>query len=139
MKTRSLIIKRFALGPLAQWGFVAGLLVACLPAFVCSWIFFSAVQFLRNLVSGWRDVGVDVLGQRLSVNLVDTLNLQQLLKSLTDLTVLGVFGILLSAVVIAIVLGLFGAFVLTLVGIFYNATGRVQFEVEEVERDAQAD
>src|SRR5439155_13905628 len=119
MKTRSLIIKRFALGPLAQWGFVAGALTACLPAFVCSWIFFTAVQALRNFVSGLRDVGLPVLGQRISFNLVDTLNLQQALKTLTDVAGYGVFGIVLSGLVIAVLLGAFGALVLTLVGLFY--------------------
>lgn len=137
MKTRSLIIKRFALGPLAQWGFVAGALLACLPAFVCSWIFFTTVQAMRNFVSGLRDVGLPVLGQRISFNLVDTLNLQSALKTLTDVAGYGVFGIVLSGLVIAVLLGAFGAAVLTLVGLFYNTTGRLELEVEELEHRVQ--
>jgi len=136
MQTRSLIIRRFALGPLAQWGFIAGALVACLPAFVCSWVFFTAVQGLRGLIASWRDVGFDVLGQRLSFNMVEMLQLQKALESLTSIAGYGVFGILLVALGIAALLGLFGALVLTLIGLFYNATGRLQLEVEEAGSDA---
>ncbi len=132
MQTRALIIKRIALGSLAQWGFVAGIVIACLPAFVCSWIFFTLVQTLRGLIAGWRDVGIDFLGQRLSVNLVEVLKLQDALASLTNLASLGVFGIALVGLALAALLGVFGALVMTLLGLFYNATGRVRLEVEEV-------
>ncbi len=136
MQTRALIIKRFALAPLAQWGFIAGALIACLPAFICSWIFFTLIQSLRGLIASWRDVGFDVLGQRIGFNLVETLNLQQVLETLTNLSAFGVFGILLVALFVAALLGAFGALVATLIGLFYNATGRIQLEVEEVPRDA---
>lgn len=135
-KSRALIIKRFALGPLAQWGFVAGALIACLPAFLCSWIFFTLVQSLRGLLASWRDVGFEVLGQRLSFNLVETLNLQAPLQTLTNLAGFGVFGIFLFALFVAAMLGVFGALVMSLLGMFYNATGRLRLEVEEVQSDA---
>lgn len=136
MQTRALIIKRFALGPLAQWGFVAGALIACLPAFLCSWIFFTLIQALRGLLASWRDVGFEVLGQRLSFNLVETLNLQGALQTLTNLAGYGVFGIFLLALLVAALLGVFGALVMSLLGMFYNATGRLRLEVEEVQSDA---
>lgn len=136
MQTRELVIKRFALGPLAQWGFVAGVLIACLPAFLCSWVFFALVQSLRGLIAGWRDVGFEVLGQRLSFNLVEVLNLQGALETLTNIASFGVFGILLLALLVAALLGLFGALVVTLIGLFYNATGRIQVQVEEVPSNA---
>jgi hypothetical protein len=137
MQTRALIIKRFALGPLAQWGFVAGVLIACLPAFLCSWIFFTLIQSLRGMIAGWRDVGFEILGQRLSFNIVEMLNLQEALQTLTSIAGFGVFGILLLALVVAALLGLFGAMVMTLIGLFYNATGRVRLEVEEVPLNEQ--
>lgn len=134
--TRSLIIKRFALGPLAQWGFIAGALIACLPAFLCSWIFFTLVQSLSGLIASWRDVGFEILGQRIGFNLVEVLNLQNVLQTLSNIAGFGVFGILFLALLLALALGVFGALVMTLIGLFYNATGRVRLEVEEVERDA---
>lgn len=138
MQTRQVIIRRFAIGPLAQWGFVAGLLIACLPAFVCSWALFAVVNAARNLIVGWSDVGVDLLGQRLSVNLVEVLSLQDLLGKLNGVAGLGVFGILLVALLLAGMLGVFGAIVLTLLGMFYNTTGRVRLELQEVEPGGQS-
>ena len=43
------------------------------------------------------DVGFEVLGQRLSFNLVETLQLQKALESLTSIAGFGVFGIFLVA------------------------------------------
>lgn len=136
MQNRALIIKRFALGPLAQWGFVGGALIACLPGFLCSWFLFSLAQAFKGVLGGWRDVGFEVLGQRLSFNLVQALKLENLLELLTNIAGFGIFGIFLLALVLAAGLGLFGAMVTTLLGLFYNATGRIRIEVEEVENDA---
>lgn len=133
MTTRQVVIRRFALGPLAQWGFIAGALIACLPAFICSWILFALVAALRGLMAGWRDVGFTVLGQRISFNLVETLNLQNAFQSLTGLAALGVFGIVLLALGAAVVLGIFGALVMAALGAFYNATGRLRLELQEIE------
>jgi hypothetical protein len=138
MSSRTLIIKRFALGPLAQWGFVAGIVIACLPAFVCSWVFFALVGSLQSLISGWQDVGFEILGQRLSLDLVELLQLEDALRALTGLTGLGIFGILLLALAAAALLGAFGALVLTCIGLFYNATGRLKLEVEEEDRGGQS-
>lgn len=136
MNRRELIIKRFALGPLAQWGFVAGVIVACLPAFLCSWVLFNLVSVFKGVIAGWRDVGVEVLGQRISFNLVELLNLQDLLQTSTTIAGFGIFGIFLLALGLAALLGLFGAAVLTVIGLFYNTTGRLQIEVEDVQGDA---
>lgn len=136
MRQRELIIKRFALGPLAQWGFVAGVIVACLPAFLCSWVFFNLVASVRGIISSWRDVGIDVLGQRISFNLVQVLNLEDVLQASTNIAGFGIFGIFLVALLLAALLGLFGAIVLTIIGLFYNTTGRLKIEVEEVQGDA---
>ncbi len=136
MQSRSFIIKRFELGPLAQWGFIAGVLVACLPAFACSWFFFSLVNSAREVIGGWTDVGFEFLGQRISFDLVETLSLQELYLTLGSLAGLGVFGVLFLALAVAALLGLFGAAVLTVLGLFYNTTGRVRVQVEEVGPDA---
>lgn len=132
MSQRQFIVRRFALGPLAQWGFIAGAIVACLPAFLCSWAVFTAVQALRGMLINWRDVGFEILGQRLSFNMIEVLNLQELLTTLTKVAGLGVFGIVGLWCLLALALGVFGAAVLALLGAFYNTTGRLQVEVEPV-------
>jgi hypothetical protein len=132
MNSREVVIRRFAIGPLAQWGFVAGVVAACLPAFLCSWILFSLLAGLRALLAGWRDVGLEILGQHLSFNLVELLGLQNALQTTSNIAGLGLFGIVLLAIVLAIALGVFGAVVMSLLGLFYNTTGRVRLELEEV-------
>lgn len=134
---RAVVIRRFALGPLAQWGFVGGAVVACLPAFVCSWLGFTLIAALRRMLAGWRDVGIEVLGQRISFNLVEMLNLQSFSQTLAGIAGLGIFGLILAALALALVLGLFGALVMTALGLFYNATGRLQLELEETAADEQ--
>lgn len=133
MQKHTVVIRRFALGPLAQWGFIAGAIIACLPAFVCSWAFFTLVQGARSLLYSWRDVGFDILGQRISFNLLDVMNLQDLTQTLTGIAGLGVIGIVVLALLFAAGLGVFGALVLLLLGAFYNTTGRLQVEVEPAE------
>ncbi|MBI4671820.1 MAG: hypothetical protein HY741_09160 [Chloroflexi bacterium] len=135
MPKRALIIRRFALGSLAQWGFVSGALIACLPAFVCSWGFFTLIQAARGLLASWREVGFEILGQRLSFNMVEVLNLKDLLQLLTNVASVGVLGIVVLAMLGAVALGIFGALVLMLLGAFYNLTGRLRVEVEEVSAD----
>lgn len=130
-QSRQVIIRRFALGPLAQWGFVTGVIVACLPAFLCSWALFSLVSTVRHMLADWRDVGISLLGQRISVNLVDLLSLQDALQTLTTIAGLGFVGIVLLALGMAALLVVFGAVVLTILGLFYNTTGHVQLELEE--------
>jgi len=136
MQKRTVVIRRFALGPLAQWGFIAGAIVACLPAFVCSWGLFTLAQGVRSLLYSWRDVGFEILGQRLSVNLLEMLKLENFSQTLTGLTGLGLFGIVILALIFALALGVFGALILLLLGAFYNTTGRLQVEVEPAENNA---
>jgi len=131
MSTRSFVIRRFGLGSLARWGFVAGAMVACLPAFLCSALFFTITEAVRRVVQGWRDVGVEFLGQRLSFDFVELLHLQNFSDALNQINALGLFGILLIALLLALALGLFVAAVLILLGLFYNATGRIQIELTE--------
>ncbi len=137
MQRRSFVVRRFGLGSLAQWGFITGALVACFPAFVCSWVFFALLQGLRGLLLSWQDVGFEVLGQRIGFNLLEMLSLEDLVQTLNGVTGFGVFGILMVALLMALALGVFGAIVLALLGLFYNTTGRLQVEVEPVDANVQ--
>ncbi len=131
MATHSYVIKRLGIASLARWGFAAGALVACLPAFACSAVFFTVVTAVYRIVEGWRDVGFNLLGQRLSLNLVQALNLQSFAEMLRNVTGLGVFGILLLWFALAAALGLIVALAFILLGLFYNLTGRLELELAE--------
>ncbi len=125
------VVRRLGIGSLIRWGLVAGAVVACLPALACSALFFSVVSALRSIIEGWRDVGVTLLGQRLALNMVDLLQLQQFLDALRALDAIGVFGILLLSLVLALALGIVVAIALALLGLFYNLTGRMELELVE--------
>lgn len=131
MTSRALVIRRFALAPLARWGFVIGVLVACLPTFLCSWLVFALIGALTDLMSGWRNMGFELFGQRLRFDLVELLGLEGVYRSLNDLATFGVFGILLLTLGGGAMLGLFGALITTTLGLLYNATGRLKIEVDE--------
>lgn len=132
MTTRNVIVKHIALGPLAQWGFIIGGVIACLPAFFCSWLGFTVIQAVRNMLTGLRDVVIDPNFLNLHLNLVDLLHLQNQQQSVNTVAGFGVLGIALVGLGLVFLFGIFGALVTTLLGVFYNATGRVQLELEEV-------
>ncbi len=90
------------------------------------------VAAVRRVVEGWRDVGVSFLGQRLSLNMLDLLHLQSFAEVLRNLAGLGVFGILLLALALAALLGLIVALALVLLGLFYNLTGRLELDLQEI-------
>jgi hypothetical protein len=132
MSTRAFVIRRFGIGSLASWGFVIGALAACLPAFLCSAIFFTLTSTVQRIVTSWRDVGISFLGQRLSLNFVDLLRLQNFYDALNTITALGWFGILLLALGIAALLGIFVALAFALFALLYNVTGRIKIELTEI-------
>lgn len=131
MPSRSYVIKRLGIGSFARWGFVTGSLVACLPAFACSAIFFSIVAALHRLVEAWREVGVTILGQRFTLDFVQLLQLRSFADALRSIEALGVLGILLLALVLATALGLVVALSFGLLGVFYNLAGRLEIELAE--------
>lgn len=98
---------------------------------MCSGLFFTAVSALYGILQSWRDVGVSILGQRLSLNMIDLLHLRPLFDLLATLAGLGVFGILLGALALAAALGVVLALAMGLVGILYNLSGRMEIEVAE--------
>ncbi len=131
MSTHTYVVRRLGIGSLARWGFAAGALVACLPALLCSGLLFTVVDIVRRVVEGWRDVGVSVLGQRIALNMVDLLHLQQFLDTLRTIDALGILGILLLGLILAAALGLIVAISFVLLGLFYNLTGRMELELVE--------
>jgi hypothetical protein len=76
-------IRRFAITPLARFGCVLGTLVSVIPACLCSLPGLWLVSAIRHLLEGWRSVTLfDMLGQKVTVNFIDLLNLNDLLRAL---------------------------------------------------------
>jgi hypothetical protein len=131
LPTRSYVIKRIGISALARWGFAAGALVACFPAFGCSAIFFFITAAVHRIAEGWRDVGLTVLGQRLSLDFIQLLHLNSFAEALSSINGLGVLGILLLALVLALAMGVVVALSFVLLGVFYNLTGHLELELAE--------
>lgn len=131
MNSRTYVVTRLGLGSLVRWGFAAGALVACFPALACSVLFFVLTASVHRTLEGWRDVGVTLLGQRLSLDLINLLHLDRFLDLLRAADALGVFGILLAGLLLSFASGLIAALALALLGVFYNATGRLELELRD--------
>jgi hypothetical protein len=131
LSSKKVSIKRFSLGSLALWGFIAAAIVASLPSLFCSLTFFLSLAGLRNFIGGLGEVGFSILGQKISFNLIDLLKLKDFYTTLNTITAWGYVGILLLGLAAVVALGIFGALVTLLLGALYNATGRLQVEVEE--------
>jgi hypothetical protein len=129
--SHTVTIRRFSLGSLALWGFVAAAILACLPSFLCSWTFFAGLAALRSFLGGWGDVGFSILGQKIGFNLIDLLSLGNFYESLNAITAWGFMGIVLLALASAILLGIFGALATLVLVVLYNAVGRLQVDIEE--------
>lgn len=131
MQPRSYVIRRFGLGSLVRWGFVAGALVACLPGLLCSGAFFWVASLIYQTIESWRDVGLTIVGQRFSLDFVQLLQLGALEGALRAIQALGVLGILVLSLLIASGLGVITALSLAVLGVMYNFTGRLEIELAE--------
>ncbi len=131
MSTHTYVVKRIGIGSLAWWGFVAGALVACVPMLLCSFSFFTLIGTARRIVEGWRDVGISILGQRIGLNMVDLLHLDQLLNTLRAADAVGILGILFLGLVLIALAGLLVAASLALLGLLYNLAGRMELTMVE--------
>lgn len=126
---QSYVIKSIGLASLARWGFVLGGIIGCLPALVCSTAIFSLAAALSRTFENARQVGVDILGQQVSIDLVQLLQLGGLADSIQKLQVLGIFGILLFAVSLTIATGVIFGLSLVVFGALYNFAGRIKIEL----------
>ncbi len=131
MATHTYVVKRLGIASMTRWGFVAGALVACLPMSLCSLFFFTVIASLTQIVEGWQNLGVSFLGQKIPLNIVDLLQLQQFLTVLRALDALGLLGVLLLGLVLIALAGLMVAVSFVLLGLLYNFTGRMELTLVE--------
>lgn len=117
---------------MARWGFAAGAVIACLPVFLCSWIFLSFIGAAYNTLGGLKSASLQILGQTISFNLLDALNLKSLYDTLGSVAAWGFFGFLFLGLLGIALLGFFSMLAFYLLGLFYNMTGRVRVEVADV-------
>jgi hypothetical protein len=105
------------------------MLVACLPAFICSVLFFSITSAAYQIVATWRDVGLTILGQHFYLDFVQLLQLGQFADGLKTIQAFGAAGVLLLALVFAAAMGIIVALSFALLGALYNFSGRLKIEL----------
>ncbi len=75
-------VRRISLGSSLKFGFVLGVLLSLLPSLWCglagSWLVSTAHQ----VMAGWRDVRLEILGQPVRLDLIDLLRLGDVLENL---------------------------------------------------------
>lgn len=121
-----IIVRRFGIGSLARWGCISGALTALLPGLCLGWVVFAALRAARATVEGWQTARIALpLNQSLNLNFVDLLNLQSLLDALRSADAWGFAGVLLVAVGLALVLGLFVMLNVVLLGLLFNSAARL--------------
>lgn len=130
-------IRRISLGSTLKFGFALGLLLSLGPSLLCglagSWLVSTAHQ----VMAGWRDVRLVVLGQPVRFDLIDLLHLGDMLENLRFLDqndwLFALLLIVTACCVTALALGL-SANLLTL---GYNAlawlTGGLVIELRELD------
>ncbi|MBU0490871.1 MAG: hypothetical protein KKA73_02300 [Chloroflexi bacterium] len=130
-------IRKISLGSTLKYGFVLGVLLSLCPSLLCglsgSWL----VSVVYQVMAGWRDVRLEVLGQPIRFDLIDLLNLQEAVETLRVLDqndwMLALLLVVVTCCLSALVMGL-SANLLTL---GYNAlawlTGGLVVELDALD------
>jgi hypothetical protein len=72
-------IKRVGLGSLGKFGCLLGALVSFVPSLILGYGGVLAASGLRNLLEGWEQAQIHVLGQAIPIDIIALLNLESLL------------------------------------------------------------
>ncbi len=133
--TTRYVIQRIALGPVAKFGLALGILGSVLPACATAYLSRQALTFLLRTLEAATQAKISLLGQNLSVNLVDLLHLMPALQTLRALDALGWLlpaGILVACTLIE---GIFITATVLLVAAGFNLlaalTGGLEFQALE--------
>jgi len=130
-------VRRISLGSSLKFGFILGLLVSLGPGLLCGLAGSWAVSTTHQVLAGWRELRLEVLGQPVRFDLVELLNLSGVLEQLRFLDqhdwLLALLLIVITCCTTALALGL-SANLLTL---GYNAlawlTGGLVIELRELD------
>ncbi|HFD38974.1 MAG TPA: hypothetical protein ENJ31_03875 [Anaerolineae bacterium] len=127
-------IRRINLFSLGKMGCLLGVVAAFLPSLLCGLLTVEAVGRLLHWMEGWQEFSISVLGQEIArLDLVQFLGLEKVLVLLQTVTAASLPALFLGVLALALVIGLFLALIIILVGLAYNllasATGGVVVEM----------
>ena len=125
-------LRSLGLASLLRFGLVLGAVASAAPACLCAAGVSSLVTATRKLLESAAQARLSVLGQTLSLNLVEMTRLQPLLDLLRSLEAVGFGLIVLLAAGLILALASAAALTALLVGLTYNLmagiTGGLEYE-----------
>jgi len=129
-------IRRISLAPLAKFGCLLGTLASFLPSLLCS---LSALRFLglvHRWLEGWQEGEMEILGFTATLDFVELLGLEPVLKFLQDIEPMPWTFLLLAVVVMSVASGVLIALIVYVIGLGYNLlawlTGGLVVELKTV-------
>ena len=121
---------------IAKFGCLLGWIIAVIPNLACGLVTWQLVAALRIWLEGLEQISINLLGIDYTLDLIDTLQLQQLLTAVQRIEGRGVPLIIALLIVASIVGGVLVALVLILLGWGYNLlawlTGGLEVELQEI-------
>jgi hypothetical protein len=128
-------VRRIRILSAVKFGFVVGGLVACLPSLLCGLLSAGAISVLYDWLQTWQSIKINLLVDTLEFNLVDLLRMDKVLTQLQTLDGRHTLVVLVLALGITALTGLFAALMTGVVGSAYNGiarlSGGIEIEVEE--------
>ncbi len=83
------VIQRIALGPVLKFGLALGMLGSLLPACATAYLSRQAVTILREGMEAAAQARFSILGQNITLNLIDLLHLMPALQTVRSLDAMG--------------------------------------------------
>ncbi|NIO69179.1 MAG: hypothetical protein GTN71_09130 [Anaerolineae bacterium] len=129
-------IRRISLAPLAKFGCLLGTLASLLPSLLCSLSALRLLSFVRRWLEGWQGGELEILGFTATLDFVELLGLEPVLKLLQGIEPMPWTFLLLAVVVMSVASGLLIALTVYVTGLGYNflawLTGGLVVELKEV-------
>lgn len=113
-------IHRISLAPLAKFGCLLGTLVSFLPSLLCGLGALHLLSFVRRWLEGWQEGEIEILGLTATLDFIELLGLEPILKFLQALEPMSWTFLILAVVVMSVASGLLVAFTVYVTGLGYN-------------------
>jgi hypothetical protein len=129
-------VRRISLAPLAKFGCLLGTLASLLPSLLCSLSALRLVGLVRRWLEDWQEGEMEILGFTATLDFVELLGLEPVLKLLQGIEPMPWTFLLLAVVVMSVVSGLLIALIVYVIGLGYNLlawlTGGLVVELKTV-------
>ena len=129
-------VRRISLAPLAKFGCLLGTLVSFLPSLLCSLSALRLLGLVHRWLEGWQEGEMEILGFTATLDFVELLGLEPVLKLLQGIEPMPWTFLLLAVVVMSVASGLLIALTVYVTGLGYNLlawlTGGLVVELKTV-------